>query len=84
MKPCMKLSTWSRRWRPQGTSFSLVGRLIPGAGISKQTGNDSKQVILNLLSNAIKYNREGGRVTVTCEELPLKRLRINVSDTGST
>jgi PAS domain S-box-containing protein len=41
-----------------------------------------KQVVINLLSNAIKYNREGGRVDVTCSERPLQRLRISVQDTG--
>ena len=28
-----------------------------------------KQILMNLASNAIKYNREGGSVTVSCEEL---------------
>jgi len=41
-----------------------------------------KQVLLNLLSNAIKYNRNGGRVTVSHEEVAGDRLRILVSDTG--
>ena len=41
-----------------------------------------KQVVINLLSNAIKYNRDGGRVDVTCSERPLQRLRISVQDTG--
>ncbi|MDQ3815658.1 MAG: HAMP domain-containing histidine kinase, partial [Armatimonadota bacterium] len=40
------------------------------------------QVILNLLSNAIKYNREGGSVTVSCQQPRVGRLRISVSDTG--
>jgi PAS domain S-box-containing protein len=42
-----------------------------------------KQVLLNLLSNAVKYNREGGLVDLSCEEVPEKLLRIKVSDTGS-
>ena len=41
-----------------------------------------KQVLLNLVSNAIKYNREGGRVTMSCEETGEGLLRISVSDTG--
>jgi PAS domain S-box-containing protein len=41
-----------------------------------------KQVMINLLSNAIKYNRQGGRVDVTCSERPLQHLRICVQDTG--
>ena len=28
-----------------------------------------KQVLMNLATNAVKYNREGGRVNVSCEEL---------------
>ncbi len=41
-----------------------------------------KQVFINLLSNAVKYNRNGGRVTITCQEAPEDRLRIHISDTG--
>jgi PAS domain S-box-containing protein len=42
-----------------------------------------KQVLLNLLSNAVKYNRKGGTVTLSCEDVPGNRLRIKVADTGS-
>ncbi|MFN0161923.1 MAG: ATP-binding protein [Burkholderiales bacterium] len=42
-----------------------------------------KQVLINLLSNAIKYNRDNGRVDLTCEARPEGRLRIGVRDTGS-
>ena len=41
-----------------------------------------KQVLLNLLSNAVKYNRQGGTVTVSCEEAPGDRFRFRVTDTG--
>ena len=42
-----------------------------------------KQVLLNLLGNAIKYNRDGGRVTVSCTRADDGgRMRINVADTG--
>ncbi len=41
-----------------------------------------KQVLINLLSNAVKYNRPGGAVTLSCENLDEGRLRICVSDTG--
>lgn len=41
------------------------------------------QILLNLLSNAVKYNRDGGRVRLTCEDAPDGRLRITVSDTGA-
>lgn len=42
-----------------------------------------KQVVLNLMSNAVKYNREGGTVSVTCEEVSQDMLRISISDTGN-
>lgn len=41
------------------------------------------QVLLALCSNAIKFNREGGLVTLACEERGGHRLRILVRDTGS-
>lgn len=41
-----------------------------------------KQIVLNLLSNAVKYNREGGRVTVSCHLPDDGVMRIAVSDTG--
>ena len=40
------------------------------------------QVLLNLVSNAIKYNHKGGTVTLSCEDVPGGRFRINVRDTG--
>ncbi|WP_157202679.1 PAS domain S-box protein [Calidithermus chliarophilus] len=42
-----------------------------------------KQVLLNLFSNAIKYNREGGRVSLSCQRRPAGRLRLSVRDTGA-
>ncbi|MDH5707697.1 MAG: ATP-binding protein [Hylemonella sp.] len=42
-----------------------------------------RQVMLNLLSNAIKYNRRGGQVRVSCQQMPhTQRLRLSVRDTG--
>ena len=41
-----------------------------------------QQILLNLLSNGVKYNRKGGTVAVSCEEIPEGRLRIKVTDTG--
>ncbi|HEX2191262.1 MAG TPA: PAS domain S-box protein [Longimicrobiaceae bacterium] len=42
------------------------------------------QVLLNLLSNALKYNRQGGRVWVTCGPAAddAGRFRLRVHDTG--
>lgn len=42
-----------------------------------------KQVLLNLLSNAIKFNRDGGAVILSCEELAGNRLRIEIADSGN-
>lgn len=42
-----------------------------------------KQVLLNLLSNAVKYNKHRGRVHVATEMSSDKKLRINVTDTGT-
>ena len=42
-----------------------------------------KQVMLNLLSNAVKYNSEHGSITVQCEQVDGKSLRISVADTGN-
>ena len=41
-----------------------------------------KQVLINLLSNAIKYNRLGGKVDVTCQDVSAGRVRISFRDTG--
>ena len=40
-----------------------------------------KQVLLNLLSNAVKYNRPGGTVKFTCEQMG-QFIRFHVVDTG--
>jgi len=41
-----------------------------------------KQVLLNLLTNGIKYNRPGGSVSLNCDVLGGRYLRLIVSDTG--
>ncbi len=41
-----------------------------------------KQVLLNLLSNAVKYNREYGRITLSCEIVKKQCMRICITDTG--
>lgn len=42
-----------------------------------------KQVLINLLSNAIKYNDRGGTVIVSCFHVPLERIRVTVTDSGT-
>lgn len=41
-----------------------------------------QQVLANLLSNAIKFNKPGGLVSVNCENLDDKALKIHVIDDG--
>lgn len=41
-----------------------------------------KQVLLNLTSNATKYNRENGRITISCRNLNDQQVEISVADTG--
>jgi signal transduction histidine kinase len=42
----------------------------------------AKQVLLNLLSNAVKFNRDGGKVTISCAPVAGEAVRISVTDTG--
>lgn len=41
-----------------------------------------RQVFLNLISNAIKYNRDQGKVVITCCVADDHYLRVNIEDTG--
>jgi len=41
-----------------------------------------KQVMINLLTNAVKYNRDKGRIDVTCSQPETDVVRISVADTG--
>jgi signal transduction histidine kinase len=54
----------------------------PSNGVLLADRQRLNQVMLNLLSNAVKYNRHGGRVTVSTELVPERRLRVKVADTG--
>jgi signal transduction histidine kinase/CheY-like chemotaxis protein len=40
------------------------------------------QVLVNLISNAVKYNRQGGAITITCQEEGTGQANVVVSDTG--
>ncbi|MFA6901730.1 MAG: ATP-binding protein [Gallionellaceae bacterium] len=41
-----------------------------------------RQVLINLLSNAVKYNRENGKVSLSCSVRQDGKLRVQVQDTG--
>ncbi len=41
-----------------------------------------KQILLNLISNAVKYNRDNGRVDITCSMTDEGWYRVGVKDTG--
>jgi len=43
-----------------------------------------KQCLLNLLSNAVKYNRDGGAVKLTRENISDHMVRLSVIDTGNS
>jgi signal transduction histidine kinase/ActR/RegA family two-component response regulator len=79
-----------------GDVLSLVGPMAAERGIELATElpptEDSyvaadrqrlRQVLLNLLSNGVKYNRSGGSVRVSFEDVDGDRLRILVRDTGA-
>ena len=40
------------------------------------------QILLNLMTNAIKYNKEGGSVTVDCQQVSEWMGRITITETG--
>ena len=76
-----------------GISLLVADADKKGIEIRNQTSNldlpllwtDREQLtkgLVNLLSNGIKYNNKGGFVTLTCQNIPNNKLRINVQDTG--
>ena len=42
-----------------------------------------KQILINLLTNAIKYNKESGRVILSCNKLKDGWIRVAITDEGS-
>ena len=55
-----------------------------GGRVPKVLADENRliQVFMNLISNAIKYNRDGGKVTMTCAQGSSGRWRFAVTDTG--
>ncbi|MBA3471219.1 MAG: response regulator [Herpetosiphonaceae bacterium] len=41
-----------------------------------------RQILLNILANAVKYNRESGRIDISCQMVDPTRLKILIADTG--
>lgn len=41
-----------------------------------------KQILTNLLSNAVKYNREQGKISISCQPSGDHFVRLSISDTG--
>jgi PAS domain S-box-containing protein len=72
--------------RPLGAPKQIEVHAAPSAGRERYVRADRQrlnQILLNLMSNAIKYNRQGGRITVSCDDAEGGCVRINVSDTGA-
>jgi signal transduction histidine kinase/ActR/RegA family two-component response regulator len=72
--------------RPLATPRRIEIDVLPQNGVDRHMQADRQrlnQILLNFVSNAIKYNREGGRVTLSCTDAPGGRVRINVTDTGA-
>jgi signal transduction histidine kinase/DNA-binding response OmpR family regulator len=71
--------------QPLATSHGVVlefGSWRAGKGYVLADSQRLQQVLINLTSNAIKYNRPGGTVRITVQELVDDRIRIAVTDTG--
>src|SRR2546425_4006339 len=69
--------------RPQAANRSI--KIIEAGSTDRYVTADRQrlqQVLLNLFSNAVKYNKEGGTVRVACEDGPLGRMCLTVTDTG--
>ncbi len=66
-----------------GSDIELENACACGSTLSVRADETRlKQVLINLISNAVKYNREGGRVTLSCGSARKGRVRFEVRDTG--
>jgi PAS domain S-box-containing protein len=72
--------------RPLGAPRQIDVHALSSGPLDSYVSADRQrlnQILLNLVSNAIKYNREYGRVALSCEDMKNGRMRINVTDTGA-
>jgi PAS domain S-box-containing protein len=72
--------------RPLGAMRQIDVQALPSTAYERHVRADRlrlNQILLNLMSNAIKYNREGGRVIVSCEDRDGGCVRLSITDTGA-
>lgn len=71
-------------FRPLSREKSIgLGCAIPNKSFYMNFDKSKMQhIISNLLSNAFKFTPEGGNIAVSVSELPDKKVRLQVSDTG--
>ena len=63
-------------------TFDIENKITDTSLIVQGDNQRVRQALINLLTNAVKYNRENGRITVSCRIVNAGRLRIEVRDNG--